>query len=135
MSYPNVEIASAGNIFSRMMIFKKGDVEVGHSHQFDHITLLTSGKLKIIIDGQESVFEAPKHIFIKAEQLHELEALEDNTVAFCIHALRDIDGEILAPDCIPCGSNVPELIKMGIVHPVVKDFRLSERHLENEQTI
>jgi hypothetical protein len=63
MSYPNVEIASAGNIFSRMMIFKKGDIEVGHSHQFDHITLLTSGKLKIIIDNQE-VFLKHQNIFL-----------------------------------------------------------------------
>jgi quercetin dioxygenase-like cupin family protein len=132
MSYPDIEIASAGNIFSRMMKFNRGDIEVGHTHHFDHITLLTTGKLKVTIEGQETVFEAPKHIFIKADQFHELEALEDNTVAFCIHALRDVDGEILAPDCVPCGSNVPDLIKMNIVHPVVKDFRTSERYLENE---
>jgi hypothetical protein len=37
--------------------------------------------------------------------VHELVALEDNTVAYCIHALRDGNGvdDIVSPDMVPSG--------------------------------
>jgi hypothetical protein len=42
-------------------------------------------------------------IYIRAGKEHRLEALEDNTVAYCIHPLRDPDGsgDILDPSMIP----------------------------------
>ena len=57
------------------------------------------------VDGKESIFVAPQMIYIKAEKMHELTALEDNTVAYCIHTLRDGNGveDILDPTMIPEG--------------------------------
>jgi hypothetical protein len=44
-------------------------------------------------------------IYIHKDKVHELEALSENTVAYCIHALRDKEtGEILDPDMVPKGS-------------------------------
>ena len=50
-------------------------------------------------------------IFIKASEYHELVAVQDDTVAYCIHALRVGDGvdDILDPAGIPEG-----------IQPVVK---------------
>lgn len=96
------------------MIFQKcGDVEHGHSHTFDHLTLLAHGKLAVTVDGKTTNFSAPQMIYIKAGKLHKLTALEDNTVAFCIHALRDGDnvGDILDPSMIPDGVNPQTLSK------------------------
>ena len=90
------------------MHFKKvGDLELGHTHPFDHLTLLASGSLKVIVDGAETVFKAPHMIYIRKDKVHELIALEDNTVAYCIHALRDGNGvdDILDPAMIPTGVN------------------------------
>jgi hypothetical protein len=43
-------------------------------------------------------------IFIKAGKSHYIEALEDGTVAYCVHALRDKDtADILDPNQIPDG--------------------------------
>ena len=102
----NVNIGCVANLFSRQMHFEKaGDVEHGHTHSFDHLTLLANGKLKIVVEGKESIFTAPQMIYIKAEKMHELTALEDNTVAYCIHALRigeDVD-DIIDPSMIPEG--------------------------------
>jgi precorrin isomerase len=42
-------------------------------------------------------------IYIHADKVHELIALTDNTVAYCIHALRTNEGEILDPSMIPEG--------------------------------
>lgn len=106
MDQPYVKIGCVANLFSRMMHFKKaGDVENGHTHPFDHLTLLAAGSLKITMNGKTTDFKAPHMIYIKAEREHELVALEDNTVAYCIHALRNDNttGDILDPSSIPVG--------------------------------
>lgn len=105
MSQPIVHIGCVANLFSRMMRFEKmGDIELGHKHQFDHLTLLAKGKLKVTVEGVVSEFIAPHMIYIHKDKVHELEALTDDTVAYCIHALRDKESnEILDPSMIPDG--------------------------------
>lgn len=106
MGAPTIAIGCVSNLFSRMMHFKKaGDIEQGHTHSFDHLTLLASGKLRVEVNGEVTDFTAPNMIFIKAEFTHKLTSLEDNTIAFCIHALRKDDGsgDILDPKSIPSG--------------------------------
>lgn len=107
MESPEIKIGYVANLWSRMMHFKKaGDTEIGHTHQFDHLTLLAKGKLKVTVDGVVTEFTAPHMIYIKADKVHELEAMTDETVAYCIHALRDKDtSEILDPSMIPDGVN------------------------------
>lgn len=107
MSDPVVYIGCVANLFSRMMHFAKaGDIEIGHTHQFDHLTLLAKGKLKVTVEGVSTEFTAPHMIYIKADKVHELVALTDETVAYCIHALRDKENnEILDPSMIPAGVN------------------------------
>lgn len=117
MSQPTVQIGCVANLFSRMMRFEKaGDTEIGHTHQFDHLTLLAKGKLKVTVEGVSSEFTAPHMIYIHKDKIHELEALTDETVAYCIHALRDKDNnEILDPSMIPNGVN-----PLSLAAPVCK---------------
>lgn len=111
MNEPEVKIGCVSNLFSRMMHFKKaGDTEVGHIHQHDHLTLLAKGRLKVTIEGQTTNFTAPHMIYIHKDKVHELVALTDETVAYCIHALRDKDTEeILDPSMIPNGVDARTL--------------------------
>lgn len=117
MSTPTVHIGCVANLFSRMMRFEKaGDTEIGHTHQFDHLTLLAKGKLKVTVEGVSTDFTAPHMIYIHKDKIHELEALTDETVAYCIHALRDKDNnEILDPSMIPNGVN-----PLSLAAPVCK---------------
>jgi quercetin dioxygenase-like cupin family protein len=106
MTFPKINIGCVANLYSRMMHFEKaGDIERGHTHPFDHLTLLASGKLQVKVDDKITVFTAPHMIYIHKDKNHELVALEDNTVAYCIHALRDGNGvdDILDPAMIPDG--------------------------------
>jgi quercetin dioxygenase-like cupin family protein len=105
MSQPLISMGCVANLFSRMMHFKKvGDIEIGHTHQFDHLTLLAKGKLKVTVEGVTTEFKAPHMIYIHKDKIHELEAMEDETVAYCIHALRDKENnDILDPSMIPKG--------------------------------
>jgi len=110
MENPEVKIGCVANLFSRQMHFKKaGDIEHGHTHQFDHLTLLAAGRLQVTVDGRVSMFSAPQMIYIKKDKMHELVALEDNTVAYCIHALRlgDRVEDIVDPSMVPDGVTVP----------------------------
>jgi len=115
---PSINIACVANLFSKMMHFKKaGDFESGHTHPFNHLTLLASGSLKVTTDGEATVFKAPHMIYIHKDKRHELVALEDNTVAYCIHALRDGNGvdDILDPAMIPNGVNPLSIAKSIVI--------------------
>lgn len=107
MAYPETKISSAGNIWLRQMEFiKAGDTNEAHLHNYDHMTLLAHGSVKVHVDGNTSIFKAPQMIFIKSGKRHFIEAIEDGTIAYCVHALRNIDTEdILDPEQIPAGVN------------------------------
>ena len=117
---PEVAIGCVANLWSKMMHFKKaGDTEYGHTHTFDHMTLLARGKIKLTVDGVGSEFIAPQMIYIKAGKLHELMALEDDSLAYCIHALRDKEGDILDPAMIP--SNISPSNVFDTAAPLATD--------------
>lgn len=104
MNGPQVHISCVSNVFVKQMRFvKAGDMEQGHSHCFDHLTLLASGKLRLTALGKSTEFVAPHHIFIKAGIEHELLALEDETTVHCIHAIRNGERieDIIDPSSIP----------------------------------
>jgi quercetin dioxygenase-like cupin family protein len=80
-----VKFAQADGVFFKQMSFNKGGFSGGHSHDFHHITLLAQGSLRVVVDdGVAKDFKAPQLIFIAAGKVHDLIALEDNTVAYCI---------------------------------------------------
>jgi hypothetical protein len=105
MASPEIKIIALSNIYSRLMHFKhKGDIELGHTHTFDHATLVSSGAVLVeTLDNNFNIssskeFYAPNMVFIDKDKIHRLTALEDNTVCGCIHAVRTMDEEIVDPD-------------------------------------
>jgi quercetin dioxygenase-like cupin family protein len=106
---PEIQMTCVSNLFMRSMHFKHaGDIEQGHAHLFDHVSLLTAGAAKVTVEGVSKVFTAPHAIFIRKDWMHEIEALEDHTIMICIHALRDGERveDIIDPDShiIPPGA-------------------------------
>jgi len=113
---PEISLSCVSSVYVRQMFFKNaGDVEHGHAHKFDHQTLLAKGSLKIKLDDKETIFKAPHIILIRKEQFHELTALEDDTVCYCIHALRDAENgfDIINPNSIPLGAGSEEAFKVA----------------------
>ena len=117
MALPENKLTCISNLWLRQMVFKKaGDANEGHEHNYDHVTLLTNGSVKVHVDGQISEFVAPQVIYIQKGKSHFIEALEDNTIAFCVHALRDNEtGEILSQDQVPLGINA---VMQGLTKPL-----------------
>lgn len=140
MSTPEVHITCVANVFSRQMHFKKaGDMEHGHSHCFDHITLLAKGRLQITALGTTTEFVAPHQIYIKADVVHELVALENDTVAFCIHPLRDAEDPqtIIDPSMLPAYQTTETFdpnMYYPIIHPLEKleEMMVRNKELETE---
>lgn len=90
------ELGYVGNIWVRQNILEKaGQSNQGHKHKFDHVSLLTSGKVSVDVEGyQPKEFTAPTFIVIKKEHNHKFTALQDGTVWYCVFAMRDIDGNV-----------------------------------------
>ena len=102
-------------VWIRMMVFNKGDIHAGHKHNHNHITLLSSGKLKITVEGKTTEHTAPTMVFIHKDNNHELESLEDKTVACCIHAVREKETEDILD-----GLEMPSILHIqGLTQPEI----------------
>lgn len=118
MSYPETTMTCVSNLWVRMMHFvKAGDRNEGHVHNFDHITLLSKGSVEVDVEGNKTVFKAPHMIYIAKGKAHFLTALEDGTIASCLHALRtgEREEDVLDPSMIPAGVTNP--LHSGLVKP------------------
>jgi quercetin dioxygenase-like cupin family protein len=101
---PGTDIKLVDNVFVKLHHFDNvGDTHQGHSHTFDHITLLASGKMLMQHDNGEQEFSAPQLIVTPKGVTHKFTALESGTVFCCIHAIRDGDGvdDVAAPNLPP----------------------------------
>lgn len=105
MAKPKVKIIAISNVYARCMYFEnKGDVELGHYHTYDHGTLVSSGSFLVEMLNDDDVviasktFATPSFIFINKLKKHKITALENKSTAVCIHAMRDIEGNILSSD-------------------------------------
>ena len=130
MADPKIAVSCVASVYIRHMVFENtGDIELGHSHQFDHQTLVAKGSVKIKANGKETVFNAPHCVFIKAGVEHELVAMEDDTVVYCVHALRDGSDvcDIIPPDSIPLGANEAEAFM--VAKPLITAYTEHQPHL------
>lgn len=103
------EEGARGNVYFRSMRFEEpGGVVRGHTHHYDHVTFLWRGAVHLrayhtedgpggqraVGDPIEHDYAAPARILIKKDMWHEFTALEPDTAADCIYAVRDHEGAI-----------------------------------------
>lgn len=86
-----VNVSLVNDVWVKQMVFRKGDIAQTHAHTHDHQTLLAVGRLRVTTDQEVRVYQAPAILLITKGTHHRMEALEDGTVAYCIHALREGD--------------------------------------------
>lgn len=90
----------SGNIFIRPNYLDNvGDRIVGHKHCFDHTTIVFHGAVHVKATGPsgealEQDFEAPGHFLVKADWIHEITAIQPDTVFWCVYAHRDPQGRV-----------------------------------------
>jgi quercetin dioxygenase-like cupin family protein len=92
VSKPQIDLQIVDNVFVKLHHFLQvGDTHDGHSHPFDHITLLAAGSVNMVHDNGEAVYKSPHLIVTPKGIKHQFTALEPNTVFCCIHAIREKD--------------------------------------------
>lgn len=114
MNAPKPKMSLVANTWIKQMVFEKaGDLHPGHKHIFDHQTLLAKGKIQVTVEGVTSEFTAPTIIYIRAGFEHNLTAVEDGTVCYCIHAIRDGERveDIIDPADIPSTGRKVTLVQ------------------------
>jgi quercetin dioxygenase-like cupin family protein len=115
MNKPTTDFKIVDNVFVKMHYFAaEGDTHDGHSHVFDHITLLATGSVLMKHDKGQQEFKAPHLIVTPKGIKHQFTALEPNTIFCCVHAIRDGIGvedvskqEITQHDAVQLMSKFP----------------------------
>lgn len=93
------EILCCDDVFIKQMPFpKRGDAIPAHSHKYAHHTLIARGRCRVWGDGADlGEYAEGQAVYIAAGMMHLFVALEDDTLAYCIHNLHGSDSvEILA---------------------------------------
>lgn len=89
-----------GNVVVRTLVFDyPGHTLPGHKHNYAHANMILKGSVRLTVveeNGRsyQRIHKAGDWLEVPAEATHELVALETGTVAYCIFAVRDKDGEI-----------------------------------------
>lgn len=77
-------------VYIKETFFDAGEGGEKHIHNFDHLSVLVSGTVKLYVDGVASIKTAPEVITIQAGKLHQVIALTD-AVWHCTHATNCTD--------------------------------------------
>lgn len=92
-----------GGVYSKETRIAAGLILVQHKHEYDHLSILASGTVELLVDGVRSELTGPACLTIEAGKHHGVKALTDVTW-YCIHATdctepAEIDnGLITEPD-------------------------------------
>jgi hypothetical protein len=109
---PVVKIGLTKNVLVREILFQKaGDKEPRHNYAYDFNIITARGKIKITKNQESGTVTAPELTYVYAGVFDEIEALEDNTLIFAIHILREEDGTYAMPDDVPLNEDVEIYLK------------------------
>ena len=76
--------------YAKQMHLPKGYTAYSHKHNYDHLSILATGRALVATDEEQQEYIAPACITIRAGVNHAITALEDVTW-FCIHATDETD--------------------------------------------
>ncbi len=102
------KIRTYGNIWVREIKLNKNEKKEGHKHPFDHLHFLSNGRALVTVYDihdptkilLQKEYTAPAWIKVPKEHFHDIQALEDNTLGYCIQALHNLEGNVIATDYV-----------------------------------
>lgn len=82
------------------LLAKTCEESVGHQHNYDHVTIVVLGGIKVTIrvtpggpiESEQEYYPGSDPVFIAAHKFHTIKALADNTMYHCIFSHRDFGG-------------------------------------------
>jgi mannose-6-phosphate isomerase-like protein (cupin superfamily) len=102
----------SSGVYAKETRIPAGYVLVQHAHKHDHLSILASGSVELLVDGVRSVVEAPACLTIAAGKHHGVKSLTD-VVWYCVHATDctdedEVDKVLIVP------SNVEEMQELAL---------------------
>ena len=77
-------------VYAKEARIPAGSILIQHKHKYDHLSVLASGSVELIVDDVKSIVHAPACLTIQANKHHGVKSLTD-VVWYCIHATDCVD--------------------------------------------
>ena len=94
----------SSGVYAKETRIPAGFILVQHVHKHDHLSILASGSVEMVVDDVKSVIHAPACLTIAAGKHHGIKSLTD-VVWYCVHATdctdeNEVDEVLVQPDNI-----------------------------------
>lgn len=86
----NIKHHFSSGLYAKEMQLPKAYFALSHKHTYDHVSMLFKGSAIVEVGGEETIYNAPAFILIKANQEHKITAIDD-VVWFCVHETEEKD--------------------------------------------
>jgi len=108
----------SSGVYAKETRIPAGHVLVQHAHKHDHLSILASGSVELLVDGVKSVVEAPACLTIAAGKHHGVKSLTD-VVWYCVHATDctdkdEIDKVLIVPGNVDQARNIAHCLSEGV---------------------
>ena len=105
---------SAG-VYAKETLIPAGHVLVQHKHKFSHLSILASGSIELMVEGERKIIHAPACLTIEADKHHGVKSLTD-VVWYCIHAtectdMDEIDEVLIVPSDVAQAQKLAQCLQ------------------------
>jgi quercetin dioxygenase-like cupin family protein len=83
-----------GGVYVKETHFSAGEFGEKHVHDFDHLSTLVYGTVRLFVDGRARTIAGPAVLTIEAGKTHEVHALTD-VIWHCTHATDCTDPDMV----------------------------------------
>lgn len=77
---------------AKRTVIPAGLVLAQHAHKYEHLSILASGRARVVCGDDSRVIEGPADLVIPADKVHAVHAVTD-CVWYCIHATDETDAK------------------------------------------
>ena len=108
----------SSGVYAKETRIPAGSWLVQHIHKHSHLSILASGSIELVVDGEKSVLHAPACLSIAAGKHHGVKSLTD-VVWYCIHATDctdedEVDEVLIVPANGAQIQNIAQIMSEGV---------------------
>ena len=108
----------SSGVYAKETRIAAGSWLVQHIHKHSHLSILASGSIELVVDGEKSVLHAPACLSIAAGKHHGVKSLTD-VVWYCIHATDctdedEVDEVLIVPANGAQIQNIAQIMSEGV---------------------
>ena len=98
-----IEHHFGAGVYAKETRIPAGQILVQHKHKFDHLSILASGSVELMVNGERKIINAPACLTIEANKHHGVKSLTD-VVWYCVHATACTDTDEIDEVLIVAGD-------------------------------